>query len=222
MSFYTTHLSFRSGLALLTAALLMPLPTSAFELPLSDEALRDAYFLGQRRDDTTARFLEAYRQYLVAPKSGPHVFAVELFTPFALAVEASRNHGGSYSAQEARQDYRANGDSFRVGVHVVYTNTYNPGIVKGQNRVPSQTSPGQDFQVLLKQNGKAVESQNTRYENTSTSGRGSRGGSGSRLTGFIIWLEYDALRLTSSEATVEVDTPDGQHLNTSFDLVRLR
>src|SRR5438128_12045080 len=44
-------------------------------------------------DDRTAQFLETYRHYSPVPKSGPHVFVVELFTPYAQAVEASSRHG---------------------------------------------------------------------------------------------------------------------------------
>jgi hypothetical protein len=82
------HSFFRSGFAILAAALLTTSVTFAIEVPLSDEAVREAYFLGQRRDDTTAQFLETYDRYFPVPKSGPHIFVVELFTPYAQAVEA--------------------------------------------------------------------------------------------------------------------------------------
>jgi hypothetical protein len=36
----------------LTFALVFPFPAAAFDTPLSDTAVREAYFLGQRRDDT--------------------------------------------------------------------------------------------------------------------------------------------------------------------------
>src|SRR6185437_6280372 len=98
---------FRPGLAILTAALLMASIARALDVPLSDEAVREAYFLGQHRDDRTAQFLETYRRYFPVPKSGPHVFAIELFTPYAEAVEASSKHGLAYSAQQAWLDYQA-------------------------------------------------------------------------------------------------------------------
>ncbi len=50
-----------------------------------------------------------------------------------------------------------------------------------------------------------------------TGGRGS-----ARPTGFIVWLEYDAFNLVSTDAAVETDTPDGQHVVATFDLSRLR
>ena len=109
--------SFRPGLAILAAALLTTSVALAFNAPLSDEAVREAYFLGQRHDDTTARFLETYRRYFPVPESGPHVLVVELFTPYAQAVESSSKQGAGYSAQQAIQDYQVRGDSLRVSVH---------------------------------------------------------------------------------------------------------
>ena len=44
--------SFRPGLAILAAALLTTSVALAFNAPLSDEAVREAYLLGQRRDDS--------------------------------------------------------------------------------------------------------------------------------------------------------------------------
>jgi hypothetical protein len=197
-------------------------PAYTFEASLSDEAVREAYFIGQRRDDTTAHFLETYRSYFPVPKSGPHVFVVELFTPYARAVDASSKHGAGYSTQQARKDYQARGDSLRVGVYVRYTSTYGPGFPYSPNEVPGQTGTWKDFQVRLTQNGKSFESRTVRYEGTRMGTGGGKGGGGSRPTGFIVWQEYDAPNLTSTDATVEIDSPDGQHVVASFDLSRLR
>src|SRR5229473_2638611 len=166
-------------------------PSFAFETNLSDEAVREAYFLGQRHDEKISFFFETYRHYLPAPKSGPHVFMAELLTPFAETVEVSRKNALGYSAQQARLDYHSRGDSVRLGVHVAYTGTYGPGFPYSPNKVPGRT------------------------------GTGGKGG-GSRPTGFIIWLVYDAVQLASSDAFVEVETPDGQHVTVTFDLATLR
>ena len=206
----------RPGLAILAATLFVTPVVSAFDAPLSDEAIREAYFLGQRGDDTTAKFLESYRRYFPVPKSGPHVFVVELFTPYALAVEASSRHSTGYSAQQARQDYRARGDSLRVGVYVRYTSTYGPGFPYSPNKVPGRTGTCKDFQVRLTLKGVTLESRSVKYEGTRIGTRGSR------PTGFIVWQEYDASNPTCTDATVEIDTPDGQHVVASFDLSRFR
>jgi hypothetical protein len=195
---------------------------SAFDAPLSDEAVREAYFLGQRRyNERTAQFLETYRRYFPVPKSGPHVFVVEPFTPYALAVEASSKHGPVNSAQQARQDYQTRGDSLRVGVYVRYTSTYGPGFPYSPNKVPDRTGTWKDFQVRLILDGRTLESRSLKYEGTRIGGTPGKDG-GSWATGFVVWQEYDASNLTSPDATVETDTPDGQHVVASFDLSRLR
>jgi len=210
-----------SGTLLLSLCLASP-PVSAFETSLSDEAVREAYFLGQRHDEKVALFFETYRRYLPAPNSGPHVYMVEVLTPFAEAVEASRKHGIGYSAQQARLDYRARGDSLHIGVHIRYTATYGAGFPYSPKQVPGQTGTWKDFHVRLTQDGKSLESRNLRYEGTRIGTGGGKGGGGSRPTGFIVWLEYDASSLASTDAAVETDTPDGQHVVASFDLSRLR
>jgi hypothetical protein len=210
----------RSLLATFLAALLVAIPALAFQSPLSDQAVREAYFLGQRQDEKASTFFETYRRYLPAPKSGPHVFMAELLTPFAETVDVSRKHRAGYSAQQAQLDYRSRGDSVRVGVHVAYTGTYGPGFPYSPNKVPGPTGTWKDFQVRLSLQENNIESRSISYEGTRIGSSGK--GGGSRPTGFIIWLVYDADQLTSSDASVEVFTPDGQHLTATFDLTRLR
>jgi hypothetical protein len=196
------------------------LPAAPFQTPLSDEAVREAYFLGQRHDEKLSLFFETYRRYLPAPKSGPHIFMAEFLTPFAETVDVSRKHNLDYNAQQASLDYRTRGDSMRLGIHVAYTSTYGPGFPYSPNKVPGQTGTWNDFQVRLSQKENTIDPRNVSYEGTriGTSGKGG----GSRPTGFIIWLVYDAAKADSSDATVEVDTPDGQHITVTFDLATLR
>jgi hypothetical protein len=210
----------RIFLALYFSLCLSVLSVSAFDTPLSDEAVREAYFLGQRNDATSSLFFETYRHYLPAPKLGPHVFMAELLTPFAQTVEVSRRHAAGYSAQQARLDYGNRGDSIRLGVHVRYTSTYGPGFPYSPNKVPGQTGTWKDFQVRLSQKETTLEPRSVRYEGTRIGSPGK--GGGSRPTGFIIWMVYDADQVPSSDVSVAVDTPDGQHIIIPFDLSRLR
>jgi hypothetical protein len=50
----------RSFISILLAALLAPAPSFAFQSPLSDESIREAYFLGQRHDGSFERLLTKY------------------------------------------------------------------------------------------------------------------------------------------------------------------
>src|SRR5216683_5363374 len=96
--------SVRPCLSILAAALLLAPATFAFDSSLSDQAVREAYFLGQRRDEKTAEFLEKYRRHLSVPESGPWISTVEFFTPYAEMVELSQR-SLNYSAQTAAKDY---------------------------------------------------------------------------------------------------------------------
>src|SRR5712691_9061938 len=110
--------------SVVTAVLLLPPSFFAFDTPLSDHAVREAYFLGQRRDEKTAEFLEKYRRHLPVPDSGPWISTVEFFTPYAVAVELSRQRSMGYSAQDAAQDYRKNGDRIRLTIAIEFTDSY--------------------------------------------------------------------------------------------------
>jgi len=165
----------RPAIAILGTTLLATFAVLAYEVPLSEEAVREAYFLGQRRDETTARLLETYRRYFPIPEAGPHVYAVELFTPYALAVKAASGHNLSYSAQQAMQDYRLRGDSVRVGVYIHYTSTYGPRGMRKPNDASSQGDGREEFQVKLIQDGKALDSKNLRYEGMRMSVGGGKG-----------------------------------------------
>ncbi len=116
--------SLRPGFAILAAALLLVPPSLAFQSPLSDEDIRDAYFLGQRNDEATANLFLTYLKMLPAPKSGPYVSEVEFYTPYSQLVERSRLHSVGYSAQQATKDYRATSDSIYVRIRIDFTSTY--------------------------------------------------------------------------------------------------
>src|SRR4029077_20183905 len=100
------HTPARSIASLLGAALLLAPSTFAFDSPLSDQAVREAYFLGQRHDETMANLLNKYTSFLPPPKSGPHIASVTFLTPFALLVQQSSQHTSGYSAQQAALDHR--------------------------------------------------------------------------------------------------------------------
>lgn len=96
---------------LATALLVWPIP-GVVGATLSDEAVREAYFLGQRNDEKTARFLETYRRHLPMTESGLYVSEIELFTPYAETVDLSRQRTFGYSAQQAAREYCDRGDVF--------------------------------------------------------------------------------------------------------------
>jgi hypothetical protein len=109
--------------ALSAVALLAP-PSLAFDSPLSEEAVREAYFLGQRNNQSTLSFSDPYIQTLPAPEKGPHIAEVEVYTPYVQIIEASRRRSMGYSAQQAEQDYRHHRDKLYIRVRIDFSETY--------------------------------------------------------------------------------------------------
>jgi len=116
--------TFRSGLSLLAAALLLTSSAPAFETSLSDESIREAYFIGQRNDETTASLFNHYVRLLPRPEKGAYIAEVEVYTPYVQLVEASRRRSMGYSAQQAALDYRHSHHKLYVRVRIDFTPTY--------------------------------------------------------------------------------------------------
>jgi hypothetical protein len=138
----------RPAFSLLAAAALLAPASSAFDAPLSPEAVRDAYFLGQHNDQSTLSFFSQYVRSLPAPDKGPYIAEVEFYTPYTQIVEASRRRTGSYSAQQAELDYRRHHDKLYVRVRIDFTDTYGIELyrsAKGDKQLSGRDEPLPDF-----------------------------------------------------------------------------
>ena len=114
------------------------LPASPFDTPLSDEAVREAYFLGQRHD---ASFLGNYIKFLTRPKTGPHISSVTFLTPFAQLAQISSNYVGNYSAQQALLDHRGQQEFVKITVEIYLTNSYGAMIPNPQSSRSASSPP---------------------------------------------------------------------------------
>jgi hypothetical protein len=117
----------RASLCSLTAIslslLLLAGPALAFNSPLSDESIREAYFLGQRHDESMARFLDTYNRHLRPPETGPYISSVGFLTPFARAVLLSSQRV-NYSAQQAEQEHHRDSEMVAITVEILLTQSY--------------------------------------------------------------------------------------------------
>jgi hypothetical protein len=212
--------------SLLAAALLLSPSSFAFDTPLSDHAVREAYFLGQRRDERTAEFLDKYRRHPQVPESGPWISTVELFTPYAETVELSRQRSFSYSAQDAAQDYRKRGNFIRIAITIEFTNSYG-SLIQEKTRQRSGSPNGfsfrspdfwKDFNYRLFDGDDLVEPVEMHGSATFRTV-----GDSTDMTGALIVLLYDAEKISSSaDAAVVVDIPDQPQVVAPFDLATLR
>lgn len=218
----------RSIISVLAAGILVWPISDVVSATLSDEAVRDAYFLGQRNDEKTARFLETYRRHLPMTQSGLYVSEVELFTPYAETVELSRQRTFGYSAQQAAQEYRDRGDVFRLRVRVFFTDTYSQRTyaqaatqkdgrgTKLKQDARTRSGGWQGFQVQLWQKDKLIEPLEIPGIPVF---RGYTVGGG--FYGFDVVLHYDGDDIDTDDAQVVILTPDGQRVVAEFDLAQL-
>ena len=216
----------RVTLAISTAALLLSQPLFAFDSPLSEQAVREAYFLGQRRGETMARALDKYTLYPDPPETGPDIASVTFFTPFALAVQSSSQHSSGYSAQQAQIDHRAQKETVKVIVEILLTKSYGNVIVRPtgtRSDSPTGFAPRpydfwKNFDVQAIVDDKSVQPFTSFGEpNTTCSNDGA-----CNLSGATITLEFLAENFQSSTATIVVTPPEGAAVQVNFDLSSLR
>ena len=212
--------------ALLAVVLIIePQAALAFQTPLSEQAVREAYFLGQRHDESISRELEKYTQYFSIPDYGPQIASVSYLTPFAQAVLASSNYIGNYSAQQAQIDHRTQAEKVQIQVTIRFTDSY-PALVPAPARslrgsqaplAPRSSDFWRDFQVTVFDGDKPLDPVSlegrpdyncTRYSCS--------------LVGATILLDFPAETFAQQDVTVQIDPPEGDQLVTNLDLSTLR
>lgn len=216
----------RSLVALLSTILLIAPGVGGFDFPLSDTAVRSAYFLGQRHDLSMAQFLDRYTRHPPPPKTGPYISSVTLRTPYAQVVEYSNLYIGNLSAQQVELDHRQTTDTVRVIVRIELTQSYGPFITSEGASVPFNRFGAQqrssdfwrDFNVIF------LEGNSPRVP-FFVSGRPnfycSEGGS-CVLSGATIEFDFQPESLSSDTLTVHITPLEGAPVLVDFPLDSLR
>jgi len=213
---------------LFSVLLVSPQPLPAFESPLSDRAVREAYFLGQRNDQKTSDFLKLYTKSFPLPDKGPYISEIHLLTPYAQVVATSSQHSTGYSAQQAAADYHGRGDTLLLQVRIEFTVTYTyEDAVRTANDIGGELNRHLDpedfwqaFRFTLSQNDRSFEPREVRSDPlyATSSPRDAT----ATLRGAIVWLEFEAASFESEPARVDVIAPAGQSVSVKFDLSKLR
>ncbi len=189
---------------LLALIAIASMPACTYEEPLTSESIREAYFLGQRRDEATAGFLAHYYHDYPLPKTGPYISRVQVLTPYAQIVLSAEDGEIRGSAMEAERHYRTQPSLFLVRVRVYSTPTYPSA--------PKWEQFWEKLSILVVQ-GKPLKPEKKSY-------LGLPRGRGPAYTD--VELSFAAAQIKSAPMTVEVSSPDGQHLEASFDLDKLK
>jgi hypothetical protein len=198
---------------LLTAclfALAIGLPTLAYEYPLSPTAIREAYFLGTGPKGTEGDLYAPYVHNLPIPEKPPPVSFVTLDTPYLQIAEHARDTP-NYHAQDAEKDFSGKPMKFEIYSDIYYR-------PKRPNQ-PASEGPSHDVKLRMIQHDKEIATRlvqswklNT-FRDAATS---------AESIGEHLQIECDAEKIDASDLTIEVDTPDGQSVETMFDLTTIK
>ena len=193
-------------------------PSSAYEAVLSDQAVRDAYFLGSSRNGETEQFLAQYVRHFPVPRSGPDIAEIRLDTPFTQAVERA-GEKLEYSAEGAEQEFRGKSLPMRVYATIYFTPSYTAILRSGPSGVVLRPENfWKDFNIRFTQGHNVIAADTTGgYRIFASSQKGMR-----RVIGAEIYAEYSTRRISSETASVEVVGPDKTAVETTFDLSKLR
>ncbi len=212
----------RFGLSILVLWLFAVQPVLAYSYPLSSEAIRDAYFLGTEDAERRADAFSSYTRQFPPSESGVHVALIQFQTPFIViadrvATRISQNLS-SYFAPDAEKEYLGKPGICRVRVQVFFPYDYGSyaSAPPGAEYIPLDDMD--KYAVRLTQRGQEIMSQaHHKLLLTLTSD------TGVSVVGMQMDLEYDPAKIDSADsATVEVKTPDGHDVQTTFDLSKLR
>ena|ERR1700683_2096104 len=205
----------RIGLSILVVAAIA-LPAMAYIYPLSSTDIRNAYFLGTQNDERSAAIFAEYVRSFPAPKTGPYISDIGIDTPYTQVAElcaaATNDH-----AQEAEQKYTGKSFDFLVRVDIFPASNGAAQIPFSAGQVYSSLPDfwsGLKYRIVQE---KEIPSKSMRTSTLYSSGDGS-----SLPVGERIELAYDASKITGDPITIEVDTPDGQHVETTFNLAKLQ
>ncbi len=200
----------------------------ALDIELSDIAIREAYFLGQRNDQKTSDFLRLYAHSFPLPDKGPYISEIHLLTPYAQIVADSSRHSVGYSAQQAAANYHGRGDTLLLQVRIELTPTYTyDDAVRAANDAAAELNRQlypedfwRAFQLKLSQNEKTFEARAISAD--PIEGAAAPSGRGPTLRGTIVSLEFEAEPVDSGIVQIEVTAPTGQRVIAKFDLSKLR
>jgi hypothetical protein len=192
------------------SALAAAIPLLACEWPLTSASIREAYQLGRRKDVKAALFLKRYSQDFPKPIKGPHIAAVQLETPYMLVVKRS-GESPNYGLQDAEKEFLGEPAIVRFIVRIDLTPTYSKFITVDGESKPRPADFWRDFRIRILQGGEILPSSIKGQPQYSDG-----------LDGAIVILEFEGGKIQCAPITVDVVTPDGQHIEAPFDLAKLK
>lgn len=181
---------------------------SAYDQPLSPEAVRDAYFLGRQTEQADA-FLRAYTQTPVLLLDRIiNVTRIELLTPYAQIVHASRMDMANQDAVDVDQEYPKR--SLPLLIRVWF---YPPTSYAGP--FDSFDASVRKLSIAISQS-RVLKPQQTAYTILYPNSRRHW------PNGLELNLTFDARQFHAAPVRIAISVPNGQHAEVTFDLSSLK
>lgn len=189
------------ALCLLLISEFLALSTFAYDQPLSESSIREAYFLGTREGGLKSDFLAQYDRWIPQLKVGTCTSKASIETPF-LQVAEYASKSLNYSAQDAVKDFYGKPAVFLLHLNICYLLNAPPNAIKVKI-------------IQRKREIVPLSLHSSPYQEPSDTGY-------LLPNGEQISAELIPGKIASSDLTILIDTPNGQQAETEFDLRSLR
>jgi hypothetical protein len=184
-------------------AFALAVPAWAYDFPLSESAIRDAYFLGTRQTSLGNSFLAEYTREIPKLNLGNYRSFASLETPFTQVAMASSKKL-NYSAQDAVKEFLGKPLVFRIHLEICYMADAPPEglevriVDRKRDLLPDSSERALFFPAWDKYAAPPP------------------------AIGETIDFEFSPEKIDSSTLSILIDTPDGQHAQLDLDLRALR
>jgi hypothetical protein len=213
MTLSRTRLSCALALAL---AVLLAVPASAFDYPLSSTAIRNACLRGTEPNSGTPDFLAAYTKNFPA-QDGAYISSIAVVTPY-LQVFRRATQGLGYSSQDAVKEFLGKPMTLNVEVTIQGLSSGGP-LMTGQGLAEQIPEIWHDYKITLSQEKRSIQPTNTTA--TALASNYTASPTGVAIVGVVIVLQYDPAGVESEPTRIRVVAPDGTKTTAKFDLSRL-
>ncbi|HVB35984.1 MAG TPA: hypothetical protein VND42_01995 [Candidatus Acidoferrales bacterium] len=182
---------------------------SGYNYPLHSEAIRDAYFLGVRNNFQTTDCLLQYVHRFTGPQTGRYFISqISISTPYQQIVLRGRRQWPGDSEVQTETDLQAHPLKFVLRITVQWTRNAYVHPLLGSAPWPDLA---RNVSIHVRQ-GDEITPLKVSYRPIYAR----RGPSEE-----IVELEFDPAKITSAPLRVGVHKPDGQVVETEFDLAKL-
>jgi hypothetical protein len=187
----------------LSLAMSLALSLSGYDdIPTSEGAIRDAYFLGSRQGSLAPEFVARYAHWIPELKDGTCTSQVWLETPF-IQVANYASQASNFSSQDAVKQFYGRQMMFRAYLNICY----KPSAPLNAIKVKAFQNKRQIIPLTSESNPYVP-----RVTELATL----------PADGEQIRLEFKSNQINSSTLTFRINTPDEQHVEVSFDMQTLR